>query len=70
MVRNMLNGSIRLTDLSADPGEHRDVSALHPVEAARIRALLEAWRSAQLDYYQSVVAPTVSFPPRVGPPMR
>jgi arylsulfatase A-like enzyme len=35
-----------------------------------IRALLEAWRSAQLDYYQSVVAPTVSFPPRVGPPMR
>jgi arylsulfatase A-like enzyme len=66
MVHNMLNGSTRFTDLVGDPREHRDVRALHPVEAERIQALLDTWRAAQLDYYGSISAVTTSFPPRVG----
>ena len=66
MVHNMLNGSTRFTDLVGDPGEHRDVRALHPAEAEQIQALLDSWRAAQLDYYGSIKALGTSFPPRVG----
>lgn len=48
-----------LYDLTADPGEHRDVLAAEPERAARLAAALHAWRDA----HASADAPP---PPPVG----
>jgi arylsulfatase A-like enzyme len=68
LVRNTLLGWTRFTDLLKDPLERQDDAALHPVEARRMAALLDTWRSVQLEYYDSQVLPTLWFPPRVGVP--
>ncbi|MDG2307984.1 MAG: sulfatase-like hydrolase/transferase [Candidatus Binatia bacterium] len=39
--------SFRLYDIDADPGEAADLSAEHPAEQARLRALLAVWESEQ-----------------------
>jgi hypothetical protein len=69
LVRNTLLGWTRFTDLLRDPREQQDDAALHPVEARRLAALLDTWRSVQLEYYDSQVLPTLWFPPRVGVPL-
>ena len=68
MVRNTLVGSTRLTDLTADPQERVDASAKYPTVAAQMRGLLNTWSAMQLEYYGSLVLPTVSFPPRITLP--
>ena len=39
-------GTVELYDLRADPGELRDVAALHPDERGRLDAALDAWVAA------------------------
>jgi arylsulfatase A-like enzyme len=68
LVRNTLLGWTRFTDLMKDPLERQDDARQHPVEARRLMALLDTWRTVQLEYYDSQVLPTRWFPPRVGMP--
>ena len=68
MVRNTLLGWTRFTDLVKDPLERRDDAGQHPIEARRLAALLDTWRTVQLHTMTPKVLPTLWFPPRVGMP--
>jgi arylsulfatase A-like enzyme len=56
------DGSELLVDLS-DPDETVDVSAAHPAEAARLRAALAAWRTAQSAPRAPEEVPAQPLPP-------
>src|SRR6185436_10052722 len=50
LIRDGNTGASALYDVVRDPGETRDVTALHPSVARDLRTRLAAWRWAQLDH--------------------
>jgi arylsulfatase A-like enzyme len=44
LIENVADGGVELYDLAADPGERRDLAAVHPQQRQRLQAALAAWR--------------------------
>lgn len=52
-----------LFDLSADPGERRDISEDSPARTRELRHLLAAWYEAQVEYYRDPARHLRFYPP-------
>jgi len=63
MIRDGDTGASVLYDLTRDPGEKLDAAEAHPELARTFKALIAAWRRAQLDYYENPVRQSREYPP-------
>jgi len=63
MIRDGDTGASVLYDLDRDPGEKTDAIASHPERARELKALIGAWRRAQLEYYENPVRQSGQYPP-------
>jgi ferric-dicitrate binding protein FerR (iron transport regulator) len=63
MIRESVTGTTVLYDLANDPGEKTDATERHPERARELRALITAWRRAQLEYYENPLRQAREYPP-------
>jgi arylsulfatase A-like enzyme len=63
MIRESVTGTTVLYDLANDPGEKADAAERHPERARELRALITAWRRAQLEYYENPLRQAREYPP-------
>lgn len=64
LVIDLERGLSRLTDLSRDPGERRDLSSEEVAVTAMLSGVLRTWAHEQLAYYGSIPRQRSEFPPR------
>ncbi len=68
LVRNLTLGSLRMNYLLSDSGERQDLAHAQPAQLEYMRKLLDTWRAAQLNYYESDIGSALTYPPRVVVP--
>lgn len=63
LIHDEREGQYLLYNLTADPGEKTDISALQPTLLKDLAGRLETWRTLQIDYYANKGLYTREYPP-------
>lgn len=65
LIRDSDQGTVELYDLKLDPSEQVNLASIRPDLVRDLRARLNLWRWAQIDYYENPDRQSREYPPRL-----